>query len=116
MPTFAEIAGAQTPTDINGISMTPTLFSKGSQPAHRSLYWEIDLHESKRALRMGDWKLIKLFINNPGKKKTFLFNLKKDPAEQNNLATQYPEIVQKLEKEMDASRVPSKEFPLFSKK
>jgi arylsulfatase A len=116
MPTFAEIAGAKAPADVNGISMTPTLFAKGSQPAHRSLYWEIDLHESKRALRMGDWKLIKLFINNPEKKQTLLFNLKKDPAEQNNLAPQYPEIVQKLEKEMDTSRTPSKESPLFSKK
>jgi hypothetical protein len=34
----------------------------------------------------------------------------------NNLAPKYPEIVQKLEKELDASRTPSKEFPLFSKK
>ena len=113
MPTFADLTGTKAVKDTNGISMLPTLLQQGKQKTHRSLYWEITLRDGQQALRMGDWKLVKLRVNNPKLNKSYLFNLKNDPAEQNNLVNQYPEIVQKLEKEMSLSRTNSEQFPLF---
>jgi arylsulfatase A-like enzyme len=59
-------------------------------------------------LRQGDWKLLVKQAssrrNQQGEKKLpqmMLFDLKNDLGEQNNLAGQYPEIVQKLRKRME---------------
>ena len=40
LPTFAELAGAEVPAGIDGLSMVPTLTGSGEQQAHESLYWE----------------------------------------------------------------------------
>ncbi|MGH9629489.1 MAG: arylsulfatase, partial [Bryobacteraceae bacterium] len=40
LPTAAELAGAQTPRGIDGISVLPELQAKGSLPSGRVLYWE----------------------------------------------------------------------------
>ncbi|MCP4640030.1 MAG: arylsulfatase, partial [bacterium] len=40
MPTFAELAGADTPDEIDGVSVAPTLLGQGDQQKHECLYWE----------------------------------------------------------------------------
>jgi hypothetical protein len=46
------------------------------------------------AIREGNWKLVKIALL-PGK--TELFDLSKDPGEQNDVANQFPEIVSDLD-------------------
>lgn len=51
------------------------------------------------AVRDGDWKLIRLFYEcENGSHGYFLFNLKNDIGERNNLAAQYPEKVREMDK------------------
>jgi arylsulfatase A-like enzyme len=92
MPTFAELAGVTVPEPTDGISMVPTLLELGQQPQHEYLYWEL---KDNRAVRMGDWKAVRT------KKGFELFNLRDDIAEENDVAAQHPDIVEKAETIME---------------
>jgi arylsulfatase len=111
LPTFCDAAGVEAPQNIDGISMLPTLLGKvQEQKQHEYLYWEDACN--KRALRCGDWKMIKYHPS----LKVELYNLKDDPQEKNDLSKSNPEMKNKLEKMMDEVRTDSKEFPLATKK
>ncbi len=44
------------PTNIDGISIVPTLFDNGKQPEHEYLYWEFSGYDQQQAVREGKWK------------------------------------------------------------
>ena len=54
----------------------------------------INVEAFRGAIRKGNWKLVKIALL-PGK--TELFDLEKDPGEKNNVASQFPEVVNDLE-------------------
>ena len=62
------------------------------------------LSDVKVAIREGDWKLLGNARDNTDRRiekkidKLFLANLAQDPSETTNLASQYPEIVERLSK------------------
>jgi len=86
MPTFAELAGVTVGEPTDGISIVPTLLAQGEQPRHEYLYWEL---KNNRAVRMGNWKAVRT------KKGLELFDLGTDIAENDNLASEHPELVEK---------------------
>ena len=93
LPTFAELAGAEIPNDVNGISLVPELLGEEvagyGQPEHEYLFW---LRDSSRAIRSGDWRLVR-----PGGSDTWeLYNVDRDSAETNDLASEHPDIVERL--------------------
>ena len=47
-----------------------------------------------------------------GKVTTQLYDLESDPAESNDLAAKFPEVVKDLEAKMAANHVPDERFPL----
>ena len=51
LPTLADLAGAPTPPDLDGISFAPTLLGKPGQKPHETLYWEFHERGSKQAVR-----------------------------------------------------------------
>lgn len=113
LPTLADVAGDRSPGDIDGISFAPTLLGKSNQKTHEHLYWEFPAksYGGQVAVRMGHWKGIRSkLIKNPNAK-VELYDLKNDIAENNDLAGQHPEIVQRIEQIMKNERVPSKVFP-----
>ena len=106
MPSLAELAGAEPPQSIDGISVLPTLMGEDAsgrrQRKHEYLYWE--LASGKRlaqAVRMGDWKAIRAGDGDPLE----LFDLSRDIAEQHNLAAHHPEIIQRIEAYLKTCRV-----------
>jgi len=114
MPTFAEVAGAQPPKEIDGISFLPELTGKPQTP-HKFLYWEFAAYGGQQAIRSGDWKLIRQNMGRPRQTdagKPELYHLSKDPGESKDLADQYPERVAELMKLMQEQHKPSKLFPL----
>ena len=103
MATFAELAGAVPPTDIDSLSIVPTLLgNKSKQKEHRFLYWEF--HErgfSQAILLNGRWKGIRtLRRDNPIQ----LFDLKNDISEQHDVASKYPDIVNEIRVLMEIAR------------
>lgn len=109
LPTACELAGAETPKDIHGISYAATLTGTGKQAAHDFLYWEFHENGTRRALRQGDWKLVQYSMEKQGAPE--LYHLGNDLGEANNLAAQQPERVASMLKLLDKRRVPSPIFP-----
>ena len=93
LPTLAELAGAQPPSDIDGISIVPELLGEDvigrKQAQHEFLYWELS---GQVAVRKGNWKAIR-----PGLSKSWeLYDLSRDISETKDLAKENPEVLQEL--------------------
>jgi arylsulfatase A-like enzyme len=105
-PTFAEIAGASVPADLDGISLVPTLLGKPGQRQHAHLYWEFHEQGGKQAVRAGDWKAVRLNLTNDQPEKFELFNLATDPAETHDLAAAHPAVTDALQAILVAAHQP----------
>jgi arylsulfatase A len=110
LPTAAEIAGARPPSGIDGVSILPELTGSGKQHRHEYLYWESPGFDAKKneisptrlaqAVRMGDWKALRLKPGAPLE----LYNLRQDPAETTNVAAQNPQVVASIEAILKTAR------------
>jgi len=98
MPTLCDAAQATYPKDnmgvatqpLSGQSLLPVL--RGGTLAERDLCFE---HEGARALRHGDWKIV-WGKRSPTPIAWELYNLKRDPSELVDFASQHPDIVQTM--------------------
>jgi arylsulfatase A len=107
LPTAAELAGVKAPSGLDGISFVPELTGR-PQAAHEYLYWEFHERGFTQAIRMGDWKGVRLDVGRPIE----LYNLKTDLSEKENVAVKHPEIVSKIDVLMKSARTDSTEFPI----
>lgn len=108
MPTLAAAASAEEhlPTRRNGMNILPLILGEEMpETDERLLYWEFP--GKQRAARRGDWKVVTVKRGAPLE----LYNLRKDMTESNNLASEYPELVEQFDREMQAGRVPSPNWP-----
>ena len=108
LPTFAELAGAKVPANIDGISFVPELLGRPSQKEHEYLYWELG---TRQGLRKGNWKVVR---NSTKKKlgKVEIYNLTNDIGEGTDLATQRPELAADFLELLQIARKPSELFPI----
>lgn len=110
-PTFSEIAGLETPKDIDGISFLPTLLgSKDDQKNHPYLYWEFHEKGGRQAIRKGKWKAVKYNVFDAENSPLQLYDLSQDISEQRNLADEHPELVKEMEQLFAEARTPSEVF------
>ena len=93
--TVCDILNVEAPYPTDGLSYYSALLEM-PQKTHDYLYWEFPSYGGQQAIRMGNWKGIKKDLFK-GASDLQLFDLSKDPKELNDLATEYPEIVQKME-------------------
>ncbi|VGO14654.1 Arylsulfatase [Pontiella desulfatans] len=113
LPTMAELTGQPVPGQADGKSIAP-LLQGGKQPEHDHLYFEFIRGKSgpysARALRQGNWKAVQLSVKNQGKQMLpiELYNLETDLGEENNVAAQHPEIVERMARLMDEAHTPLK--------
>ncbi|MEM1354146.1 MAG: sulfatase [Planctomycetota bacterium] len=107
LPTILDACGIDIPDNIDGISLlkiqdrssfTGGVYSHDAvdilDPAANLLYrWRLD----------GPWKLIEPNAARLPDEQPQLFNILEDPAEQNDLAQEHPDIVAKLKQQINAS-------------
>ena len=111
LPTITEISELKTGNDIDGLSFYPTLIRQDNQEMHNYLYWEFPSYGGQVAVRMGKWKAIgKGLLKNPDNP-IELYDLEIDVAEQQNVAPEYPEVIQQINEIIKTSRTPSEKFP-----
>lgn len=115
LPTLCEITGATSPANIDGLSLVPTLFGQAGQKQHEYFYWESGgLEGGEQAVRMGNWKGVRMGLKKNPDAAIQVYNLKDDPSEANDLAAKNPEMAAKLLEQMKAAHTPSKDFPLYA--
>ncbi len=102
-PTVLEIAGVNNRTkDIDGISIVPAL--KGKKDIKRTLFWHSPMARPQSTgdnncsvIRVGGYKLLDYY----DQKKIELFNLQKDPYEENDLSKKNTKTTKKLYKKLN---------------
>jgi arylsulfatase A-like enzyme len=84
-------AGATPPEEpaLDGMNIFPIL-ERRQKPVERTLFWRVSVARNQRAVRSGDWKLL---IDDG---RPFLFDVRKDLGERNNLVGIRTDIVRKL--------------------
>ena len=103
LPTLLELARADVPRDIDGMSQAALLRTgKGSGPS-RTLYWHLPHYTNQGsrpagAVRDGDWKLVEHYDDD----QVQLFNLANDIGEARNLASAEPARTGVLRKKLHA--------------
>lgn len=100
-PTFLELIGADPLPEehADGISLVPLL--QGQTLAERALIWHFPHYgnqggEPSSIIRRGDWKLIHYYEDGRNE----LYNLAQDLSETRDLASEYPDKVEPLRKEL----------------
>ncbi|MGD9420344.1 MAG: sulfatase-like hydrolase/transferase [Verrucomicrobiota bacterium JB025] len=89
LPTFAEMAGLSTPASITGRSILPALLggSESDLQARDYHYWYFNLGNLRlRAVRQGDWKIVRDRATDGSAPTYELFNLASDPYETSDLS------------------------------
>lgn len=97
-PTAINLAGVKLQTDlaVDGVDLSPLLIGEG-ELEREDLFWHYPHYHGSgwipgAAIRQGDWKLIEFQESGVVE----LYNLAQDIAEQNDLASANPELVQRL--------------------
>ena len=97
-PTITELSGVNDsntyPTD--GISLYNIFTDKNSSLERDYIYWEFPSYGGQLAARIGDYKAILKDIKK-GNKQIELYNLSIDLKEQNDISSEYPDIVRYFE-------------------
>ncbi len=90
-PTVCAAAKIKLPAGLklDGIDLTPFLTGKADGVPHESLYWS---NGPNIAVRKGNWKLVQSHQH------VWLFDLSQDIGERKNVARDYPEMVDQLQK------------------
>ncbi len=115
MPTLLEIADAERPAGLDGVSLR-ALLEGGAAPEREFLYREFPGYRGWQAVWQGPWKAVRRDLLPRARRNepplTELYNLAEDPSETRNVAAEHPEIVARLEAIMAREHTPSADFPL----
>lgn len=98
MATLAELTGQTIPNQTDGISFLQELKGNlSAQKKHDFLYFEYPEKGGQVAIRMGDWKGVRLDVRKNRNAPWQIYNLKDDINETTNVADKHPDLVKKFD-------------------
>ncbi len=102
LPTFAQVAGAEMPPDLDGMSLAPLLEGRGDLDRDAIFFHYPHYHhaEPAGAIRQGDWKLIEWFEDGAVE----LYHLATDPGEARDLSSLMPGRAESMRRRLAAWR------------
>ena len=110
MATFAEVAGAKSPPNLDSISLVPTLLGRTGQRKHEFLYWEFYEEGVSQAVLLEDrWKGIRL--KDP-RAPLQVYDLARDLGETTDLAAKEPEVAGRIARVMREAHVDNEHWKL----
>ncbi len=95
MPTFCNLLNIPAPAEVDGLSILPTILDIGKQQQHPYLYFEFPEYGGQQALRMGNWKALRMGLHK-GNKQWKLYDLVNDPHELHDLADANPNVIARV--------------------
>jgi arylsulfatase A len=105
--TFTELAQVPEQKGLDSVSLVRALRGE-PQPAHEFMYWEFHERGFQQAVRMGNWKAVRLAKDKPLE----LYDLATDQKETTDVAAKHPDIVAKIEKYLATARTESPNWPI----
>ena len=115
-PTLCAIAEAKPPKDLDGESLLPVIQTAAPSPAkfnrHKPMIWEFHGYGGQLAVIDDSWKAVRQRVRSKKPGEWQLYDLNRDPAEAQNLATKHPEIVKRLEEAFRKDRTKSEKYKL----
>ena len=113
-PTLCKAARVKIPKELDGSDLTPALTKKSFERS-KPMIWEFHGYGGQLAVIDFPWKVVRQKAKSKKPGKWQLYNIRKDPAEGNDLAKQNPEIVNRLEAAFEQDRTPNNraKLPLY---
>ena len=106
LPTAMGLAGGSA-SKTDGVDFSALLYDDKAHLKPRYFYWETYEPEFRQAVRLGNWKAIRLSKGQPLE----LYDLKQDPSETRNIAREHPQVIAELEQYLLTARASSAEYP-----
>ncbi|MEE2681100.1 MAG: arylsulfatase [Planctomycetota bacterium] len=106
-PTTLGLVGIEPPDGLDGIDFAPTLLGRGTQSDRDWLYWEYHSRRGMQAVRMGQWKGLRLEAHGNPEAPIELYDLATDPNETTDVAAEHPDVVARINRIMIEARTPS---------
>jgi len=97
LATLSEITGSKVSKKTDGISFLSALEGRKRGKRHEFLLWDFPGYGGQIAVRMGRWKGIKTGLHKEPDASFQLYDLKKDPFEERDLASEKPKICEQIE-------------------
>jgi arylsulfatase A len=93
-PTLCEILGVQPTTKLDGESFLPALRGIASTTREKPMVWVFPEYSGQVAVRMNQWKVVRKNLQRPKQPSDWeVYHVEHDAREEQNIATQQPEIV-----------------------
>lgn len=106
LPTLCDLAGIEAPP-VDGVSIRPTLLGQPGQKSHDYLYWEFYERGFDQAVRTDRFKGVRHGKAGPIE----LYDVTSDPGESKDIASQHPDVVQRIAEAMNQAHTPSPDWP-----
>lgn len=106
--TSVSAAGGVPMENLDGVDLIPFLKGDAESSPHESLFWRWTFRVPNQSAIVGDWKYIKQGDGDPQ-----LYNLRNDLREENDLSSEYPEVLKEIREKFETwySEMPEVDNP-----
>jgi arylsulfatase A-like enzyme len=112
LPTAAQLAGTRPPSNMDGVTVLPTLLGSKQNLSNRFLYWEFPRRGLQQAVRWRNWKAVRLASG----EQLELYNLAEDPSEKRNVGIRHPGVIGTIESYLKTAHIESPNWPTPKKR